>query len=192
MGNRVLYTLKIQAQFCAAHALRDYPGDCRRLHGHNWKVETEVEAKVLNDIGIAIDFKAIKAATRTLADSLDNRFLNDIEPFDRINPSAENLAAWFYRQFENLEWQRRQCQRRHDLGNRHRLRPLQGDRCSTRSLRQAKPGEGGSYVEGKTSLKPSERPDRCKSCPAKAGHQPEPSVAWSRSDPDCEAYTGGL
>ncbi|BCX82111.1 transposase [Methylomarinovum caldicuralii] len=62
----------------------------------------------------------------------------------------------------------------------------------TRSLRQAKPGEGGSYVEGKTSLKPSERPDRCKSCPAKAGHQPEPSVAWSRSDPDCEAYTGGL
>ncbi|BCX82621.1 hypothetical protein MIT9_P2207 [Methylomarinovum caldicuralii] len=61
-----------------------------------------------------------------------------------------------------------------------------------RSLRQAKPGEGGSYVEGKTSLKPSERPDRCKSCPAKAGHQPEPSVAWSRSDPDCEAYTGGL
>ncbi|MGY6277253.1 6-carboxytetrahydropterin synthase QueD [Methylomonas sp. MgM2] len=93
-----LYTLKVHAQFCSAHALRDYPGDCRRLHGHNWKVETEVQAKVLNDIGIAIDFKAIKAATRHLADSLDHRFLNDIEPFDRINPTAENLAAWFFRQ----------------------------------------------------------------------------------------------
>jgi 6-pyruvoyltetrahydropterin/6-carboxytetrahydropterin synthase len=93
-----LYTLKVHAQFCSAHALRDYPGDCRRLHGHNWKVETEVEARVLDEIGIAIDFKAIKAATRQLADSLDHRFLNDIEPFDRINPSAENLAAWFYRQ----------------------------------------------------------------------------------------------
>ncbi|EIC27969.1 MULTISPECIES: 6-carboxytetrahydropterin synthase QueD [Methylomicrobium] len=93
-----LYTLKVHAQFCSAHALRDYPGDCRRLHGHNWKVETEVQARVLNDIGIAIDFKAIKAATRQLADSLDHRFLNDIEPFDRINPTAENLAAWFFRQ----------------------------------------------------------------------------------------------
>ena len=93
-----LYTLKVHAQFCSAHALRNHPGDCRRLHGHNWKVETEVEAKVLDDIGTAIDFKAIKAATRQLADSLDHRFLNDIEPFDRINPTAENLAAWFYRQ----------------------------------------------------------------------------------------------
>lgn len=93
-----LYNLKVHAQFCSAHALRDYPGDCRRLHGHNWKVETEVEARVLDDSGIAIDFKAIKAATRQLADNLDHRFLNDIEPFDRINPTAENLAAWFYHQ----------------------------------------------------------------------------------------------
>lgn len=93
-----LYTLKVHAQFCSAHALRDYPGDCRRLHGHNWKVETEVAAQVLDDIGIAIDFKAIKAATRQLADRLDHQFLNDIEPFDRINPTAENLASWFYRQ----------------------------------------------------------------------------------------------
>ena len=93
-----LYTLKVHAQFCSAHALRDYPGDCRRLHGHNWKVETEVEARVLDDIGIAIDFKTIKAATRQLADSLDHQYLNDIEPFVRINPSAENLAAWYYRQ----------------------------------------------------------------------------------------------
>lgn len=93
-----LYSLKVHAQFCSAHALRDYPGDCCRLHGHNWKVETEVEARVLDDIGIAIDFKAIKAATRQLADSLYHQFLNDIDPFDRINPTAESLAAWFYRQ----------------------------------------------------------------------------------------------
>lgn len=93
-----LYTLKVHAQFCSAHALRDYPGDCRHMRGHNWKVETEIQAKLLNDIGIAIDFKTVKAATRQLADSLDHRFLNDIEPFGRINPTAENLAAWFYRQ----------------------------------------------------------------------------------------------
>ena len=74
------------------------PAIAAACNGHNWKVETEVAARVLDDIGIAIDFKAIKAATRQLADSLDHQFLNDIEAFDRINPSAENLAAWFYRQ----------------------------------------------------------------------------------------------
>ena len=91
-----LYTLRIYAQFCSAHSIRDYPGDCRRLHGHNWKVETEIRARKLDDIGIAIDFKTVKTETRKLADSLDHRFLNEIEPFDRINPTAENLACWFY------------------------------------------------------------------------------------------------
>lgn len=37
---RGLYNLKVHAQFCSAHALRDYPGDCRRLHGHSWQVDT--------------------------------------------------------------------------------------------------------------------------------------------------------
>ena len=35
-----LYSLKVHAEFCSAHALRDYLGDCRRQHGHNWKVDT--------------------------------------------------------------------------------------------------------------------------------------------------------
>lgn len=90
------YTLKILTHFASAHTLRDYPGACSRMHGHNWKVEAEVVATQLNDIGMAIDFKEIKTAAREIAKRLDHYYLNDIPPFDEINPTAENIAAWFF------------------------------------------------------------------------------------------------
>jgi len=90
------YTLKILADFASAHTLRDYPGDCSRMHGHNWKLEVEVTATVLNEFGMGMDFKTIKTATRKLAKTLDHRYLNDIPPFDTVNPTAENIAQYFY------------------------------------------------------------------------------------------------
>ncbi|RJQ49136.1 MAG: 6-carboxytetrahydropterin synthase QueD [Gammaproteobacteria bacterium] len=90
------YTLKIVEDFASAHTLRDYPGDCNRMHGHNWKIEVEVVAQRLDAAGMGVDFKVIKQATRSLARQLDHRYLNDIEPFDKVNPTAENLAAFFY------------------------------------------------------------------------------------------------
>lgn len=96
------YTLKILTDFASAHTLRDYPGDCSRMHGHNWKVEVEVSASELNEVGMAIDFKEIKQAARTLAKQLDHKYLNDIEPFNRINPTAENIAAWFFRELSGM------------------------------------------------------------------------------------------
>lgn len=90
------YTLKILTDFASAHTLRDYPGACSRMHGHNWKVELEVEAFKLNEIGIAIDFKQMKKITNEVCDRLDHRYLNEIEPFTEINPTAENIAAYLY------------------------------------------------------------------------------------------------
>lgn len=91
-----IYTLKILADFASAHTLRDYPGECRRMHGHNWKLEVEVTARALSEQGMAVDFKTIKSGARELCAQLDHRYLNEISPFDRINPTAENLAAFFY------------------------------------------------------------------------------------------------
>jgi 6-pyruvoyltetrahydropterin/6-carboxytetrahydropterin synthase len=91
-----LYTLKIVTDFASAHTLRDYPGDCSRMHGHNWKVEVEVNARELDSMGMGIDFKHIKQATRSLCSELDHRYLNDLEPFKQINPTAENIAAHLY------------------------------------------------------------------------------------------------
>lgn len=90
------YTLKILTDFASAHTLRDYPGDCRRMHGHNWKLEVEVTANRLDDTGMGVDFRVIKNAARDLAKTLDHYYLNDIPPFDKINPTAENIAAYFY------------------------------------------------------------------------------------------------
>ncbi len=90
------YTLKVVSDFASAHTLRDYPGACSRMHGHNWKVEAEVEASQLNSVGMAIDFKEIRQQVRELTDLLDHRYLNEIEPFDKINPTAENIAAFIF------------------------------------------------------------------------------------------------
>ena len=93
----VTYTLKIVTDFASAHTLRGYPGACSRMHGHNWKTEVEVVATALDEIGMGIDFKAIKRSTRQVTDELDHRYLNEIVPFDEINPTAENIAAYVYR-----------------------------------------------------------------------------------------------
>ena len=94
MGAR--YTLKVVTDFASAHTLRGYPGDCSRMHGHNWKLEVEVVASQLDSVGMGVDFKVIKQAARRLGGELDHRYLNDIAPFDKLNPTAENIAAHLY------------------------------------------------------------------------------------------------
>ena len=95
------YTLKVVTDFAAAHALRGYRGECSQLHGHNWKVEVEVVASSLDEVGMGIDFKTIKSMAKEALNRLDHRHLNEVAPFDDINPTAENIAAYLYRQLSN-------------------------------------------------------------------------------------------
>lgn len=92
------YTLRVLTEFASAHTLRGYPGACSRMHGHNWKVETEVVATALDDVGMGVDFKVIKQAANEIGDQLDHRYLNELEPFQETNPTAENIAAYFYQE----------------------------------------------------------------------------------------------
>ena len=91
-----MFVLKIVTDFASAHSLRNYPGDCARLHGHNWQVEVSICSQVLNDNGIAIDFREIKKQTKLVVKRVDHQYLNEIEPFDVLNPTAENIAKYFY------------------------------------------------------------------------------------------------
>ena len=95
------YTLKVLTEFASAHTLAGYPGACSRMHGHNWKVEVEVIASQLDQTGMAIDFKRIKQAANEVGNRLDHRYLNDIPPFDQVNPTAENIAAWFFQELSS-------------------------------------------------------------------------------------------
>ncbi len=90
------YQMKILTDFAAAHHLRGYEGPCSRMHGHNWKVEVQVSASRLDEIGMGLDFKLIKQATNQLINRLDHQNLNELPPFDQQNPTAENIAAYLY------------------------------------------------------------------------------------------------
>jgi len=91
-----MFVLKIVTDFASAHSLRNYPGDCARLHGHNWQVEVSVCSEVVDDNGIAIDFREIKKQTKLVIKRLDHQYLNEIKPFDVLNPTAENIAKYFF------------------------------------------------------------------------------------------------
>src|SRR5512133_1515216 len=91
-----MYELTVKSHFDAAHALRDYPGECRKLHGHTWDVEVTVGGTQLDAIGIVYDFKALKADLNGVLADYDHEFINDVPPFDELTPTAENLARVIY------------------------------------------------------------------------------------------------
>jgi 6-pyruvoyltetrahydropterin/6-carboxytetrahydropterin synthase len=96
-----MFEVSIDHSFAAGHALRDYKGKCENIHGHNYKVRVTVEGENLDSTGLLIDFVDLRQAVRTIVDRLDHQFLNDLSPFDRVNPSAENIARYFSQELES-------------------------------------------------------------------------------------------
>lgn len=95
-----MFALTVRTSFAAAHRLRGYDGNCERLHGHNWQVEVTVESPTLDERGIALDFRVLKASLHDLLSRFDHRYLNEVPPFDGTNPSSENLARHLYGELE--------------------------------------------------------------------------------------------
>lgn len=90
-----MFSVRVEADFSAAHFLRDYNGKCENLHGHNYKVFAHVKGSELNEGGMLLDFTFLKAALRLVCKELDHTNLNDVEVFDQ-NPSAERIAMYIY------------------------------------------------------------------------------------------------
>jgi 6-pyruvoyltetrahydropterin/6-carboxytetrahydropterin synthase len=89
-----MYKLTVETEFAAAHHLREYQGKCENLHGHNWQVKLTVKSKVLDKLGMVMDFKDLKALLNEVMDILDHKNLNEVEPFDKINPTTENISRY--------------------------------------------------------------------------------------------------
>jgi 6-pyruvoyltetrahydropterin/6-carboxytetrahydropterin synthase len=87
-----MYTVTVTTSFSAAHRLREYDGNCERLHGHNWKVEVGLAGRRLDKLGMLVDFRTAKAAVSRAINELDHAYLNDLPPFTEQNPTTENLA----------------------------------------------------------------------------------------------------
>lgn len=87
-----MYEIIVKHHFSSAHKLINYDGECKNLHGHNWKVKVFARAEELNNIGISLDFKEFKKIARDEIDKFDHVFLNEHPSFTGINPTAENIA----------------------------------------------------------------------------------------------------
>jgi 6-pyruvoyltetrahydropterin/6-carboxytetrahydropterin synthase len=91
-----MFEVSVEEVFPAGHALRNYHGKCENVHGHNYRVRVTVQGPDVDENGLLIDFAEVKRLVRVVKDRLDHQFLNDLSPFDSINPSAENIAKYFY------------------------------------------------------------------------------------------------
>lgn len=98
-----MYELTVKAEFEAAHFIKNYPGKCVRLHGHNWIVEAVAKGTELNELGILIDFKILKAELNRVLDEFDHQYLNELEVFAEKNPTAENLAKIIFEKLSKSE-----------------------------------------------------------------------------------------
>lgn len=91
-----MYEVTVEAGFSAGHYLRNYRGKCENPHGHNYKVRITLRGRELDASGLLLDFKQLKQVMRPVIERLDHQMINDIAPFTELNPSAENLARFFF------------------------------------------------------------------------------------------------
>lgn len=97
-----MFEIAVDETFAAGHALRGYKGKCENTHGHNYKVRVVLTGDDLDRVGLLYDFVELKKQIAEVIRSLDHLYLNDIPPFTEINPSAENIAKYFYDELSRL------------------------------------------------------------------------------------------
>jgi len=91
-----MYDIFVKTHFSGAHHLRDYPGDCERPHGHNWKVKVTARATALDECGMGLDFTVLKKKVKEVINLLDHKDLNNLEYFQDKNPSSEFIATFIF------------------------------------------------------------------------------------------------
>ena len=91
-----MYQLVVKSTFSAAHRLVNHPGVCARIHGHNWKIKVTVGAEELDENGMVVDLVELKKTIDECVQQFDHCIINDVAPFDKINPTSENIAKYLH------------------------------------------------------------------------------------------------
>jgi len=97
-----MYEIEVTGSFSSAHNLREYKGKCEVVHGHNWKVKVIIMSEELNSEGMVIDFNLAKKYLNNILKKLDHKYINEIEPFDKINPTSENIAKFIFQEMSGM------------------------------------------------------------------------------------------
>jgi 6-pyruvoyltetrahydropterin/6-carboxytetrahydropterin synthase len=95
-----MFEVFVEHTFASGHSLRNYHGKCENIHGHNYRVQVAAEGEKLDETGLLLDFAELKQLLRKTSDYLDHQFINDLKPFDVLNPSAENMAKFFFEEIQ--------------------------------------------------------------------------------------------
>lgn len=91
-----MFEVTVEDSFAAGHYLRNYRGKCEKPHGHNYKVRITLAGQQLDKAGLLLDFKDLREVMKHVIDRLDHQMINELAPFTELNPSAENLAKYFF------------------------------------------------------------------------------------------------
>lgn len=94
--------MQVEGQFSAAHSIREYPGPCCNLHGHNYRVVVHLSGTQLDSLGMLIDYTEVKKALSEVLAPLDHAHLNDLPPFAEKNPTSERIAEHIYLALRDL------------------------------------------------------------------------------------------
>ena len=97
-----MYEISIKTSFSSAHQLIGYNGVCENLHGHNWAAEVFVRTDKLDEVGLGIDYKILIDHTNSILSKLDHKNINKVTPFDKINPSSENIGRWLFQELSTV------------------------------------------------------------------------------------------
>jgi 6-pyruvoyltetrahydropterin/6-carboxytetrahydropterin synthase len=90
-----MYSVRVEADFAAAHFLSHYHGKCEHIHGHNYRVRLWARGGALDEGGMLTDFGVLKKALRETVVPLDHSNLND-DPVFQNDPSAERIARYVF------------------------------------------------------------------------------------------------
>jgi len=72
-------------------------GKCNNFHGHNYYIEVTLCGEPDKESGYLMDLKALKKIIlEEVADKVDHKNLNDLEMFEGIIPTTENMAEVFW------------------------------------------------------------------------------------------------
>ena len=89
-----MFDLTIETTISAAHAIV-IGGQREPVHGHDWHITATISGRTLDAEGLLCDFHAVESALREVTAPFHNRNFNETSPFDRLNPTAENIARHF-------------------------------------------------------------------------------------------------
>ena len=90
-----MYSVRVEAEFAAAHFLSHYKGKCEKLHGHNYRVRLWIRGTELDEGGMLVDFALLKKALKEVLTPLDHSNLNDLDVFQN-DPSTERIAKFIF------------------------------------------------------------------------------------------------